>query len=45
MTVLAELTENHEAMPTWGYGLVAILVFLFMLGALVAIGRGRPDRQ
>lgn len=48
MTVLdklPELAKHTEPMPPIGYGIFAIVTFLLLLAAVLAIGRGRPDRR
>jgi hypothetical protein len=39
------LPHHHEPMAPIGYGLIAIITFMLMLLAVLAIGRGRPDRR
>lgn len=48
MTVLdklPELAKHTEAMAPIGYGIIAIVTFLLLVAAVLAIGRGRPDRR
>jgi len=46
VTILDKLAEHdHMPMPAIGYGIFSMVVFVAMLLALVAIGRGRPDRR
>lgn len=36
------LLETHLPLPTFGFGLIAIVCFLIALVGVLAVGKGRP---